>query len=116
MEIINNNSIFCNSSKLMRNYCTKLFKDTPVTYFEYVRIYADGLAIKLDTKNEILNYILTNNLYLKPEDISDFKHYSLMSLAFPKAKSNAVIETLSVYKTKFNLGNFFLLTIDISTM
>jgi DNA-binding CsgD family transcriptional regulator len=106
MIIPADNIIFhCNDE--MNGYCQPLFDKTPVTYFEFVRLYPSGHVIKLDTQSGVLSYILGNDLYLKPTEITSFERYMLMSNLMSESIANIKSDTLSHYQREFNIDHFF---------
>lgn len=106
MKISADNIIFwCNDE--MNTHCHPLFNKTPVTYFEFVRLYPSGHVIKLDTRAGVLPYILGNNLYLKPSEITSFERYMLMSNLISESIANIKSDTLRHYQKEFNINHFF---------
>lgn len=68
--IIAKDHILIRSTNYMRKLCKPLFEKTPIKYFEYVREFFGGGAMKLDTHDALLPYLIENNISLSSSAVN----------------------------------------------
>ena len=88
--------------------CEPLFQRSPISYFEYVKIYNNGQGIKLDTKEGFLPYIYNSGNRLNLSTIDKFNRCQFISTRnLPSGIDKKSLDIIQMLSCRFDIDNVF---------